>query len=62
MRNLDIRHYARTRDVPLWMIAKELNISESSMTRKLRTELSVSEKDRIKEIINRLNETIESNK
>ena len=62
MRNLDIRHYARARDVPLWMIAQELNISESSMTRKLRTELSVSEKDRIKAIINLLSQAIENNK
>ena len=42
--NSDIRKFAKIHGVFLWQIAEKLNISEPTMTRKLRRELCVSEK------------------
>lgn len=44
MNNTDIRKYAKTHGVRLWQIADELGISEITMSRKLRYELSEDEK------------------
>lgn len=54
MNNTDIRKYAKTHGVRLWQIADELGISEITMSRKLRYELSENEKQKILEIINEL--------
>ncbi len=54
MNNTDIRKYAKTHGVRLWQIADELGISEITMSRKLRYELSEDEKQKILEIINEL--------
>lgn len=54
MNNTDIRKYAKTHGVRLWQIADELGISEITMSRKLRYELSEEEKQKILEIINEL--------
>ncbi len=54
MKNLFVRKYAKSKGVYLWQIAKALNISEASMTRKLRKELSSSEKEEIKTVIDYL--------
>ena len=54
MANQDIRKYARQRGVKLWQVAKEKGISEPTMTRLLRTELSEDEKATFSRIINEL--------
>ena len=50
MKNLDIRAYAVKKDVKLWQIAKELHITDSSFSRRLREELSKEAKQQIYEI------------
>lgn len=51
MANDDIRMEAKKLGVKLWQIAEKLNISEPTMTRKLRKELSDEEKAEIRAII-----------
>lgn len=49
--NMDIR-YAAVRDgVKLWEVADKLGLRDASLSRKLRKELSVDEKNRIFNII-----------
>lgn len=50
--NQDIRDYAAQKGVYLWEIAKELGISEPTMTRMMRTELSEGKRREIEWIIN----------
>lgn len=52
--NIDIRQKAKESSVSLWEIADKLNISESTMTRKLRRELPTKEKDQLFSIIEKL--------
>lgn len=52
--NIDLRREARANGVPLWRIASELNVSEPTMTRKLRKELSIEEKAKIFAIISQI--------
>ena len=40
LKNAEVRRAARARGIPLWKIAEKLGISEASMTRWLRVELS----------------------
>ena len=54
MHNKDIRDYAARRRVRLWEIAMELGINDSSLSRKLRKELTTDEKEKILGIIDRL--------
>ena len=56
MANADIRSAARAAHVPLWMIAEHMGISEPSMTRKLRRELSDAEKNALLSVIAELQE------
>lgn len=49
--NLDIRAAAKSAGVRMWELADHLNISEPTVTRKLRHELTQAEKDRIFSII-----------
>jgi len=51
MRNIDIRDFAKENGVCLWQIAEALQIPDSSLSRKLRRELTALEKDRFKKII-----------
>lgn len=44
LNNADVRDYAKQRGVKLWEIAVRMNISEPTMTRKLRIELSDADK------------------
>lgn len=44
MKNLDIRNQAKAAGVFLWEIARYFNISEPTLTRKMRTEMSETEK------------------
>lgn len=48
MNNSDIREYAKSRGVKLWELAIRMNISEPTITRKLRVELSDADKAAIR--------------
>jgi len=52
--NRDIRLYARANDVPLWRIASAMKISEPTISRRLRQELTQEEKSEIRAIIENL--------
>lgn len=52
--NQDIRKYAKAKGVKLWQVAKVKGISEPTMTRLLRQELSESEKSEFIRIIDEL--------
>lgn len=54
LRNQDIRLLARGAGVPLWRISEALQVSEPTLTRKLRKELPESEKEKIVAIIEQL--------
>ena len=54
MHNKDIRDYAARRRIRLWEIAMELGINDSSLSRKLRKELTQDEKEKILGIIDQL--------
>lgn len=60
MKNTDVRQYAKSRSIYLWQIAEALGISEPTMTRRLRTELSEQDKQTFKRIINELSAQNES--
>lgn len=49
--NNEVRKKAKEQGVRLWEVAEALNISEPTMTRKLRKELPTAEKERILSII-----------
>lgn len=51
MANIDIRRAAAGAGVKLWQIAEKLGIVDSTLSRKLRHELSTEEKDKIMTII-----------
>lgn len=52
--NLDVRTVAKNKGVLLWEIANYMNISEATMTRKLRCELPANEKQRILAVIDEI--------
>ena len=54
MKNLDIRDYARIKDIKLWQIAEELGICDSNFSRLLRRELTEDKKKEIFAIIDRI--------
>lgn len=54
MYNQDIRTASKTKSVFLWEVAERLNISEPTMTRKLRRELPNEEKQRIFSLIDEI--------
>lgn len=54
--NVDIRQEAKSAKLTLWKIADALNISEPTMTRKLRRDLLEAEKDIIRGVIAKLKE------
>jgi len=54
MANQDIRDYAQEHGIFLWQIATVLGKSETTLTRKLRFEMSEAEKQRIIHIIDEL--------
>lgn len=54
MPNSEIKIAAMTARVPLWRIAEELGIADSSFSRKLRKEFSAEEKQKVFDIIERL--------
>lgn len=54
MANLDVRFKAKAAGVPLWKIAKELGVSDMTLFRRLRKELSVEEKSKLYAVIQKL--------
>ena len=60
MTNIEIRDQAKALNVRLWQIADCLGVTDSTFSRKLRKELSESEKSRILEIIDNLSEQKET--
>jgi len=52
--NTDVRETAKKRGVRLWEIAEFLNVSDPTMTRKLRRELPADEKQKILSIIDEI--------
>ena len=52
--NTDVRETAKKRGVRLWEIAEFLNVSDPTMTHKLRRELPADEKQRILAIIDEI--------
>lgn len=56
MQNQDIRRAAAGAGVKLWRIAEAMGMADSSLSRKLRHELSPEEKERVYAVIRRLSE------
>ena len=54
--NKKIRNYAKERGILLWEIAARLGISDANFSRKLRTEFSEEEINKIEKIIDELSE------
>ena len=54
--NPEIRKTARAAGIPLWALAKELGLSEATMTRLLRVELPAEKKAELLASIQRLAE------
>lgn len=54
MKNKDIRFYANQKGVYLWQIALKLGIVDTTFSRKLRQELTESQKQKIFKIIDEL--------
>lgn len=52
--NDTVRAYAKSKGVKLWQIAAQLQITDSSFSRKLRFELPLDEKERILAIIDEI--------
>ncbi len=52
--NIDIRKYAKEKGVRLWEVAIALNISEPTITRRLRVELSDQQKADLYRAIDRV--------
>lgn len=54
MCNMDLRQKAKEKNVFFWQIARELGVSEPTMTRRLRFELPEQEKRKYLTIIDKL--------
>lgn len=54
MCNMDLRQKAKEKNVFFWQIARELGVSEPTMTRRLRFELPEQEKRKYLSIIDKL--------
>ena len=52
--NSEVRRFAKAEGVPLWRLAEALEISEPTMTRRLRHELPSGEKEQILAVVERL--------
>lgn len=58
MRNEDIRQMAKAAGIKLWQIAEVVGVNDGNFSRKLRHELSATEKQKILEIIARLGKEV----
>lgn len=54
MCNKDLRTYAKEKGVCLWQVAQALGISEPTMTRRMRRELSQQDKHAMRDIVDAL--------
>ena len=54
MCNVEIKEYAKQKNVKLWQIAQALNINDGNFSRKLRVEFTEEEKEKVKKIIDDL--------
>jgi len=52
--NLDLRLKCRADGIPLWLLAQKLGVSDQTLLRNWRTELSKEEKQKIVVIIDKL--------
>lgn len=52
--NSDIRAEARNARVTLWAVAREIGVSEATLTRRMRVELCGDEKAQLREAIRRI--------
>lgn len=55
-KNQELREYAKNKDVKLWEVAEVLGINDGNFSRKLRKELSNTERDNILSIIDKVAE------
>lgn len=55
-KNQELREYAKNKDVKLWEVAEVLGINDGNFSRKLRKELSDTERDNILSIIDKVAE------
>lgn len=56
-KNQELREYARNKDVKLWEVAEVLGINDGNFSRKLRKELTDTERDNILSIIDKVAES-----
>jgi len=56
MTNKEVKDYAKNKGVYMWQIADGLNISIETLTRRFRHELLENDKQKIIELINKLEE------
>lgn len=54
MCNQELRTYAKEKGVCLWQVAQALGISEPTMTRRMRRELSQQDKQAMRDIVDAL--------
>ena len=52
--NTEIREAAKRNGVRLWQVAEGIGISDAAVSRKLRRELSASERERVMTVIEKL--------
>lgn len=52
--NIDLRQYAKAKSVYLWQIADAVGVSEPTITRRFRREMTPEKKKEIRGIIDRL--------
>jgi predicted XRE-type DNA-binding protein len=55
-KNQKLREYAKSKNVKLWEVAEVLGMQDSAFSRKLRKELSNTERDNILSIIDKVAE------
>ena len=55
-KNQELREYAKNKDVKLWEVAEVLGINDGNFSRKLRKELTDTERDNILSIIDKVAE------
>ena len=54
--NLELKHYAQMKEVPLYMVAEKFGVAEATFSRKLRKEFSPEEAERFKNYVDEVAE------
>lgn len=54
MRNREIKDYIKSKGIPMWRVAEQLGIADSSFSRMLRYEISEGKKAEIYKIVDKL--------